>query len=685
MKQPSFFNNLLFFIFSSLIPSIAHAQTTCTVSINQSLTINPAAKKLLGASFDGRAGMDFNPGAPVDPAGYFDPATGAILPAVEAAWNRMPIRGTRYPGNLEILNWNWSYTIGPFADRVAQPMGPNGTNSQALQFGFDEFMDTMTIGKGLPSSEVQIMVNLYASVGQPDPAILAADWVEYCNAPNNGTNPRNGTNWAMLRSSFGHPTPYGIKIWNIGNEPWSPNELGNDVAGANNFIDLAIPIIDSMHVADPTALITVPAVGPSSSNWNSTLLGSTDLMSRVYGFSSHAFYDEDTGTNNPSVSQVEVWLADLAMAANAIGKKVISGDQAHFAPTSDPDKAMRWEGTLATANMLLMLSQISNVELANFWIYGNVKAVWHPIRKNANGTYTLMAAAQLYEQFDSVFLDQSLSTTISNVAGGGAVQNVRAAAFKSNDGSKASVLAVNIDLSADNELVPPTLAGFDLQRVKLITAPSLSNDTSTTTVVLPLGNGNYSFSHASVLMFEYQSMPLAVEFAEPLRAYPVENDVRIEWATASEVNSSHFEVERSGSGIDFEKIGHIPAQGNSTSFHLYRATDTEPLPGINYYRIKQVDWDGRRQYSKVLSVHHQVAGVTMFPNPVGGQVHLRVQPALGDEAVIRILAPSGQVVFEKYLPRAKEASFDMANLPNGLYSYRLWTGKAWLSGRLLKN
>ncbi|TAK35268.1 MAG: hypothetical protein EPO28_15040, partial [Saprospiraceae bacterium] len=453
------------------------AQATCFITVNQSQTINPAAKKLLGASFDGRSSMDYNPGAPVDPAGYFDPATGAILPAVGAAWKRMPIRGVRYPGNLEILNWNWSYTIGPFANRIAQPMGPGGTNSQALQFGFDEFMDTMTIGKGLPSDEVQIMVNLYPSVGQPDPAILAADWVEYCNAPNNGSNPRHGTDWAMLRNSYGHPNPYGIKIWNIGNEPWSPNELGNDAAGANAFIALAIPIIDSMLAADPTLHITVPAVGPGSSPWNSTLLASTSLMSRVYGFSSHAFYDEDTGTGNPSVSQVKVWLEDLAMAANAIGKKVISGDHAHYAPVNDPDKAMRWEGALATAEMLLMLSQISNVELANFWIYGNVKATWHPIRQNANGTYTFMAAAQLYEQFDSVFYDQSLSTAISNASGGGSVPNVRAAAFKSNDDSKASVLAINIDLAVDNELIPPTLAGFDLQGVKLMTAPGLSSDT----------------------------------------------------------------------------------------------------------------------------------------------------------------------------------------------------------------
>ncbi|MCF8246882.1 MAG: T9SS type A sorting domain-containing protein [Saprospiraceae bacterium] len=684
MKQPSYFWNFIFFIFCQFVPSFIQAQVTCTVSVNASQVINPASKKLLGTSFDGRSSMDFNAGPGVDPAGYFDPATGAILPAVEAAWNRLPVRGTRYPGNLEILNWNWSYTIGPFASRTAQPMGPNNFNPQALQFGFDEFMDTMTIGKGLPADEVQIMVNLYPSVGQPNPAILAADWVEYCNVENDGTNPRYGTDWAMLRDLYGHPDPYGIKIWNIGNEPWSPNELGNGVTGANDFIALAIPIIDSMLAADPTIHITVPAVGPSYSNWNSTLLGSSDLMSRVYGFSSHAFYDENPATGNPSISQVEVWLADLAMAANAIGKKVISGDHAHDAPNGDLDKAMRWEGALATANMLLMVSQVNNVELANFWIYGNVKAQWHPIRQNVGGTYTFMAVPQLYEQFASVFYDKSLSTTISNASGGGPVPNVRATAFKSNNGALASVVAVNIDLATDNEMIPPTMSGFDLQTVKLLTAPSINNDTFFTTTVLPLGNGNYLFPHTGVLIFDYQSSPLAVEYAEPMRAYPVEAGVRVEWATASESNSSHFEVERSAGGIDFEKIGKLDAQGFSDEMKRYHFIDRNPLAGLSYYRIKQMDTDGRFNFSKIMSVQTRVFELKMSPNPVLEELHLSVYPAPSDDAIFQLVNTAGQLVLEQKLSPSAEAWLNLSHLSDGIYGYRFWTGRYWLAGRLLK-
>ena len=682
-RKKAFFPGLLIILFGLLSSLPISAQVTCAISVNQAQVINPKSKKLLGASFDGRSSMDFDPGPGIDPAGYYDPITGALLAAVDTAWSRMPLRGVRYPGNLEILNWNWSYTIGPFADRISQPMGPNGTNSQTIKFGFDEFM-AMTAWKGLPSNEVQIMVNLYASVGQPNPATLAADWVEYCNTPNNGSNPRGGINWAMLRDSFGHPAPYGIKIWNIGNEPWQPGELGNDTIGANAFIALAIPIIDSMLAVDSSLHITVPAVGKSTSPWNSTLLASTNLMSRIYGFSSHAFYDEEPTTPNPTVNQTQVLIAELAPAVGALGKKVIAGDQAHFAPANDPDKAMRWQGALATADYLIMLSQIGNIELANFWIYGNVKAVWHPIRKNANGSYTFMAAAQLYEAFDSVFYEQSLNTVISNASGGGPVPAVRATAFKSNNGAKASILAINIDLAIDREVVPPTLTGFVLQQVRQLTASSINNDTFMTTVVFPLGNGNYALPHASILIFDYQSAPLAVEFVEPLRAYLVDAGVRVEWATATQVNSSHFEVERSAEGIDFEKIGRVEALSDGATFHQYAALDRYPFPGLNYYRIKEVAFGGSYQYSKILSVYSRSFEITLFPNPVAGQLHIRLQPESGDAAVFRLLNPSGQLVLEEKLSRVTEATFQVAHLPNGLYFYRFWSGKEWFGGRLIK-
>jgi hypothetical protein len=490
------------------------AQTTCVVNVNQNSVINPNSKKLLGISFDARTSEDVNSGPSVVAGGYYDPTTGLIIPEVQPLWDRVPMHGVRYPGNPVIYNWNWSYTIGPVGNRIAQNLG-SGIPVQSLVFGFDEFMDMCAV-KGLAYSDVQIMVNIYPSTGQNDPAILAADWVEYCNAPADGSNPRGGTDWAALRAQYGHQLPYNVKIWNIGNEPWTSGELGSTTTGATNYVNIASPIIDSMLSADPTIHITIPSVGNSASQWNSTILSSS-LMGRIYGLSPHSFYDDDASTNNPTIAQAQSLLINLTTAASAQGLKIVLGDQATHAQNADPDRAMQWHGALTTADYLMMASQLNNVELANFWIYGNPKAVWHPIRQDVNtGEYTLMAAAQLYETFSPVFLDQSLSTTTTDNLGN-PVTKVRSGGFVSSDGMNASVIVVNTDTINDNEVVVPVLSGFTLQSTRMIYGDSLVADTSKTIPVIPVLNGNYSLPKATVLLFEYAAdISTSVESSEEL-------------------------------------------------------------------------------------------------------------------------------------------------------------------------
>ena len=478
----------------------AVAQNICVVNVNQNSVINPNTKKLLGISFDARTSEDVNSGPSIVAGGYYDPTTGIIISEVQPLWDRVPMHTVRYPGNPVIYNWNWSYTIGPVANRIAQNLG-SGIPVQSLVFGFDEFMD-MCATKGLQYSDVQIMVNIYPSTGESNPAILAADWVEYCNALNDGSNPRGGTDWAALRAQYGHQLPYNVKIWNIGNEPWTSGELGSSTTGATNYVNIASPIIDSMLAADPNIHITIPAVGNSTSQWNSTILNSS-LMGRIYGLSPHSFYDDDSSTNNPTVTQAQTLLTNQTSATALLGLKIVLGDQATHAQNVDPDRAMQWHCALTTADYLMMASQLNNVELANFWIYGNPKAVWHPIRQDVNtGEYTLMAAAQLYETFSPVFLDMSLSTATTDIIGN-PVAKVRSGGFISSDGMNASVIVVNTDTINDYEVVLPVLSGFSLQSARMVYGDSLDSDTSKTIAVLPLLNGNYALPNATVLLLEY--------------------------------------------------------------------------------------------------------------------------------------------------------------------------------------
>ncbi|MDP1890485.1 MAG: hypothetical protein Q8K55_06285, partial [Gemmatimonadaceae bacterium] len=391
-------------------PPVTTTPATVTIAVNAGTGVNAAAPRLLGISFDGRSSLTLSSGG--TPVGYHDPTTGAVYSGVAPLWNDFPITTVRYPGNAVNQGMNWKLAIGPLASRAVQTL--QGAQPQRIAFGFDEFM-AMAAAQGAAARDVQIMVIIYPTSTEPNPAQSAADFVEYANAPNDGSNPGGGTDWAAVRAANGHAAPYGIRIWNIGNEPWAPGEFNFQPAP---YLAIAVPIIDAMRAIDPTIQITLPAVGPATSTWNAAMLSAPQLEGKIYGLSPHAFYD-DVGT--PTPAQVESTIRSVAAAAQAKGWRIVLGDHAHdIASTSSPTQAqkelaMQWQGAVTTAHFLAMLSQVPNIERANFWIYGAPAASWAPIRRNTNGSYSLLAVAQLYKTLRPVFHEQVLATTVASV------------------------------------------------------------------------------------------------------------------------------------------------------------------------------------------------------------------------------------------------------------------------------
>ena len=93
------------------------------------------------------------------------------------------------------------------------------------------------------------------------------------------------------------------------------------------------------------------------------------------------------------------------------------------------------------------------------------------------------------------------------------------------------------------------------------------------------------------------------------------NSNLLEWSTATEINNDHFDIERSSNGISFEKIGIVKGSGNSSTPLHYQAADNHPLGGNNYYRLRQIDIDGKYTYSVVIIVANGVAKnvVKLYP------------------------------------------------------------------------
>lgn len=96
-----------------------------------------------------------------------------------------------------------------------------------------------------------------------------------------------------------------------------------------------------------------------------------------------------------------------------------------------------------------------------------------------------------------------------------------------------------------------------------------------------------------------------------------QNQVDLTWVTGSEKNNDFFTIERTVNGIDFEEVGEVAGQGNSSIKNQYSFTDFRPKNGVSYYRLRQTDYNGESEYFEVKSVNIQKGEFVsnVYPNP----------------------------------------------------------------------
>ncbi len=95
--------------------------------------------------------------------------------------------------------------------------------------------------------------------------------------------------------------------------------------------------------------------------------------------------------------------------------------------------------------------------------------------------------------------------------------------------------------------------------------------------------------------------------------------VNVNWSTALEINNDYFLVQKSNNGVDYIDAGKIKGSGNSNVTNSYKFTDYNPYSGSSYYRLRQVDFDGKESYSSITAVNVNADfSLSMFPNPSNG-------------------------------------------------------------------
>jgi len=137
---------------------------------------------------------------------------------------------------------------------------------------------------------------------------------------------------------------------------------------------------------------------------------------------------------------------------------------------------------------------------------------------------------------------------------------------------------------------------------------AVTADTRTTATV--------ATTHFSSWTASEELQPLPVEWKK-VYAEATQHQIIVRWETATESNTSLFEIEKMTEEKTFRQIGSRAAAGNSQQTQAYSFTDFQPRSGLNYYRIKQLDLDGQFAYSKVVSCLFENSELEMsvFPNP----------------------------------------------------------------------
>ncbi len=176
-------------------------------------------------------------------------------------------------------------------------------------------------------------------------------------------------------------------------------------------------------------------------------------------------------------------------------------------------------------------------------------------------------------------------------------------------------------------------------------------------------NGSALIDHVRITVFTTSVLPVTlIDF----QAKQNQETVDLTWLTGSEQNSDYYLIERSSDGINFELIGNVKAVGNSSNLQKYSFTDENPLIGLNYYRLKQFDMDGRETDFGIQSVTFVQSDSQVFPNPVSDWGN--VFSLKGENLKYMIVNLQGKIIdtIEENICEEKY-QFNISNQPDGQY------------------
>lgn len=189
-----------------------------------------------------------------------------------------------------------------------------------------------------------------------------------------------------------------------------------------------------------------------------------------------------------------------------------------------------------------------------------------------------------------------------------------------------------------------------------------------------------------------ESGPLPVTMVSFTASLLNDKKVKLDWKTSMEINCSNYKIERSFDGNIFNEVGIMPGSGTTSSFHSYSFMDdvSSLMSSVIYYRIEQIDIDGKGSYSNVLPVKlkNENSQVIISPNPFTAYLNINAEWSRNEIIVVKVVTVQGSEVISKNIKMSKGLNYisidELSHLPPGNYFIQFVSGTERFTQKITK-
>lgn len=146
--------------------------------------------------------------------------------------------------------------------------------------------------------------------------------------------------------------------------------------------------------------------------------------------------------------------------------------------------------------------------------------------------------------------------------------------------------------------------------------------------------------------------------------------IELSWQTATELNNDYFDVEWSTNGIDFKKIGQIKGGGTTNNVQFYDFVHPNPVKGNNYYRLRQVDFDKKYEYTNTINITIEENNkiINIYPNPTTHYLNIESEDLIGE--TMQLFNVNGQLI-KAFQHQSVHTNLSIMDIPSGTYFIKM--------------